>query len=240
MLPGTDGFAVCRALRRSEHWVPVLMLTARDQVKDRIRGLDAGADDYLVKPFDFGELLARLRALIRRGPSERAAGARGRRPARRSRARASSRGPAARSSSRRASSRCCSSSPAHAGEVVPQDRAARARLGRGGRRLDQRRRRLRRLPAQQARAPVPARQLIRTVRGVGFMLEVRMKLPIRVRLTAWYAVLLAAIIIGPRRVPRAAAAGRPPRPPSTARCGPSSTQIAQGYATRGRRRTSAT
>jgi two-component system, OmpR family, response regulator len=71
MLPGPDGFAVCRALRERERWMPVLMLTARDQVKDRIRGLDAGADDYLVKPFDFGELLARLRALIRRGPTER-------------------------------------------------------------------------------------------------------------------------------------------------------------------------
>ena len=73
MLPGTDGFSVCRALREREQWVPVLMLTARDHVKDRIRGLDAGADDYLVKPFDFGELLARLRALTRRGPAERPA-----------------------------------------------------------------------------------------------------------------------------------------------------------------------
>jgi DNA-binding response OmpR family regulator len=72
MLPGVDGFAVCQLLRDREVWVPVLMLTARDDVGDRIRGLDAGADDYLVKPFDFGELLARLRALIRRGPSERA------------------------------------------------------------------------------------------------------------------------------------------------------------------------
>jgi two-component system OmpR family response regulator len=72
MLPGRDGFSVCRAMRSNERWAPVLMLTARDQVGDRIRGLDAGADDYLVKPFDFGELLARLRALIRRGPSERA------------------------------------------------------------------------------------------------------------------------------------------------------------------------
>jgi two-component system, OmpR family, response regulator len=71
MLPGKDGFAVCKELRRNEQWVPVLMLTARDHVKDRIRGLDAGADDYLVKPFDFGEMLARLRALTRRGPSER-------------------------------------------------------------------------------------------------------------------------------------------------------------------------
>jgi two-component system, OmpR family, response regulator len=73
MLPGQDGFAVCQELRRNEDWVPVLMLTARDHVKDRIRGLDAGADDYLVKPFDFGELLARLRALIRREPTERPA-----------------------------------------------------------------------------------------------------------------------------------------------------------------------
>ena len=70
MLPGMDGFAVCRELRRNEQWLPVLMLTARGDVSDRIRGLDAGADDYLVKPFDFGELLARLRALFRRGPSE--------------------------------------------------------------------------------------------------------------------------------------------------------------------------
>ena len=72
MLPGADGFAVCRAMRDAERRTPVLMLTARTEVADRIRGLDAGADDYLVKPFDFGELLARLRALIRRGPSERA------------------------------------------------------------------------------------------------------------------------------------------------------------------------
>ena len=71
MLPGRDGFAVCRALREGERWVPVIMLTARADVNDRIRGLDEGADDYLVKPFDFGELLARLRALIRREPSER-------------------------------------------------------------------------------------------------------------------------------------------------------------------------
>jgi two-component system, OmpR family, response regulator len=71
MLPGPDGFAVCQELRSDEDWVPVLMLTARDHIKDRIRGLDAGADDYLVKPFDFGELLARLRALIRREPTER-------------------------------------------------------------------------------------------------------------------------------------------------------------------------
>jgi two-component system OmpR family response regulator len=70
MLPGMDGFAVCRELRRSGRRMPVLMLTARTDVKDRIRGLDGGADDYVVKPFDFGELLARLRVLVRRGPSE--------------------------------------------------------------------------------------------------------------------------------------------------------------------------
>jgi two-component system OmpR family response regulator len=73
MLPGLDGFSVCEQLRRTDAWVPVLMLTARTEIDDRIRGLDAGADDYLVKPFDFGELLARLRALIRRGPTERPA-----------------------------------------------------------------------------------------------------------------------------------------------------------------------
>jgi two-component system OmpR family response regulator len=71
LLPGRDGFDVCAELRVRRRWAPVLMLTARDAVGDRIRGLDVGADDYLVKPFAFGELLARLRALVRRGPSER-------------------------------------------------------------------------------------------------------------------------------------------------------------------------
>jgi two-component system, OmpR family, response regulator len=72
MLPGLDGFAVCEALRARQVWTPVLMLTARTGVADRIRGLDGGADDYLVKPFDFGELCARLRVLVRRGPSRHA------------------------------------------------------------------------------------------------------------------------------------------------------------------------
>jgi len=71
MLPRRNGLEVCRALRERGEGVPILMLTARGAVDDRIRGLDAGADDYLAKPFDFGELLARLRALIRRGPSQR-------------------------------------------------------------------------------------------------------------------------------------------------------------------------
>jgi two-component system, OmpR family, response regulator MprA len=68
-LPGMDGLEVCRTLRASGDRVPVLMLTARDAIADRIDGLDAGADDYLVKPFDVGELKARLRALVRRGRS---------------------------------------------------------------------------------------------------------------------------------------------------------------------------
>jgi DNA-binding response OmpR family regulator len=67
MLPAKDGFAVCRTIRESGCAVPILMVTARDAVDARIEGLDCGADDYLVKPFDFGELLARLRALVRRG-----------------------------------------------------------------------------------------------------------------------------------------------------------------------------
>ena len=66
MLPGMDGFQLCRRLRESGAWAPVLMLTARDGVSDRVRGLDAGADDYLVKPFSLLELAARLRALARR------------------------------------------------------------------------------------------------------------------------------------------------------------------------------
>jgi len=71
MLPDVDGFEVCRRLRAAGRWAPVLLLTARDAVPDRIDGLDAGADDYLVKPFAFGELLARVRALVRRGAMAR-------------------------------------------------------------------------------------------------------------------------------------------------------------------------
>lgn len=73
MLPGADGFEVCRKLRKREVWSPVLMLTARDDVGDRVTGLDAGADDYLPKPFAFDELLARVRALVRRAPTKRPA-----------------------------------------------------------------------------------------------------------------------------------------------------------------------
>jgi two-component system OmpR family response regulator len=73
MLPYLDVFAVCRQLRVANRWAPILMLTARDAVPDRVAGLDAGADDYLTKPFAFTELLARLRALVRRGAGERPA-----------------------------------------------------------------------------------------------------------------------------------------------------------------------
>ncbi len=69
VLPGKDGFTVCRELRTNGLTVPVLMLTARDAVEDRVEGLDSGADDYLPKPFDFDELLARVRALLRRKPA---------------------------------------------------------------------------------------------------------------------------------------------------------------------------
>jgi two-component system, OmpR family, response regulator len=71
MLPGIDGFETCRRLRADGVWAPVLMLTARGAIDDRVSGLDGGADDYMVKPFAFAELLARLRALVRRGNVER-------------------------------------------------------------------------------------------------------------------------------------------------------------------------
>jgi two-component system, OmpR family, response regulator len=71
MLPGIDGFETCRRLRAAEVWAPVLMLTARNEIADRVTGLDVGADDYLAKPFSFDELVARLRALNRRGGSAR-------------------------------------------------------------------------------------------------------------------------------------------------------------------------
>ena len=73
MLPGSDGYTICRELRERGIWTSVLMLTARDATEERIAGLDGGADDYLIKPFAFGELLARLRALARRSPLERPA-----------------------------------------------------------------------------------------------------------------------------------------------------------------------
>jgi two-component system OmpR family response regulator len=73
MIPSPDGFEVCRRIRAEGRWVPVLMLTARDDTPDKVRGLDAGADDYLTKPFALDELLARVRALVRREPARRPA-----------------------------------------------------------------------------------------------------------------------------------------------------------------------
>jgi two-component system OmpR family response regulator len=73
MLPDVDGFEVCRRLRSESVWVPIIMVTGLDAIEDRVRGLDRGADDYLTKPFSLAELLARLRALVRRGPSQRPA-----------------------------------------------------------------------------------------------------------------------------------------------------------------------
>jgi two-component system OmpR family response regulator len=71
LLPGVDGFETCRRLREDGVWAPIIMLTARDAIQDRVQGLDQGADDYLTKPFSLAELMARLRALARRGPVER-------------------------------------------------------------------------------------------------------------------------------------------------------------------------
>ena len=71
MIPAPDGFEVCRVLRETGRWMPVVMLTARDSISDRVRGLDVGADDYLSKPFALAELFARLRALLRRDVGER-------------------------------------------------------------------------------------------------------------------------------------------------------------------------
>lgn len=73
MLPGIDGFEVCRQMREAQRWAPVLIVSARSDVGDRVKGLDVGADDYLVKPFSFVELAARLRALTRRGQQKRPA-----------------------------------------------------------------------------------------------------------------------------------------------------------------------
>ena len=153
MLPQLSGFETCRRLRNEGVWSPVLMLTARDAVDDRVAGLDAGADDYLTKPFSFAELLARLRALTRRGGVERPADARGRRPRARSRGAARvarrHRDPAVAEGVRAARD---VHAPARPGAVAAA--AARARLGLRVREPLERRGRLRQVPAREDRPSV--------------------------------------------------------------------------------------
>ena len=193
MLPGRDGFAVCRELRTKGRWAPVLMLTARDGVEDRIRGLDAGADDYLVKPFSFGELLARLRALVRRGATER--------PTRMTTDDVVL-DPATHTVTRDEEPIDLTAREfalleflmRRSGEVVSRSPDPGARVGRELRRLLERRRRLRRLPSQEARGSL--RSLVhphRTRRGVRGWPSVSM--PIRARLTMWYVGLLAVVLL---------------------------------------------
>ena len=187
MLPGTDGFAVCRELRTRERWAPVLMLTARDAVEDRIRGLDAGADDYLVKPFAFGELLARLRALVRRGrpsarPCSRSVTWCSTRPPIRSRAPApvelsrqgvrAARVPDA--PSRRGARRAASSNTCGTSTTTGFSNVVDVYVGYLRRKLE------------AVRASVHPHGSRRRLRGGR-----RMNLPIRVRLTVWYVALLA-------------------------------------------------
>ena len=157
MLPGMDGVETCRRLRADGDWVPVLMLTARDAVEDRVRGLDGGADDYMTKPFSLAELIARLRALARRGQGERPAvlevGDAAARPRH-------ARGPArrrARSSCRRASSRCWRRSCAARARCSRRASCSR-RPGTRLRAALQRRRGLRPLPAREDRPAVRRRR----------------------------------------------------------------------------------
>ena len=153
MLPGIDGFAVCRELRARKVWTPVLMLTARDAVEDRIEGLDTGADDYLVKPFAFSELLARLRALVRRAPAERPTELQRRRPSPRP-------GGASRLARRDRARAVGEGVRAARGLHAPRRRdalaraAPRRRVGHGVREPLERRRRLRPLPAREDRPAV--------------------------------------------------------------------------------------
>ena len=209
--PGSSGFETCRQLRNAGVWSPVLMLTARDGVDDRVAGLDVGADDYLTKPFSFAELLARLRALVRRGggerPTELVAGFARLDPA--------ARAPGAarrRSSSPRRSSRCSRRSCAGPGRCCPVA-AARARLGLRLREPLERRRRLRPLPAREGRPALrdrvdrdrSRRRLppARGPRGVN-------RLPIRVRLTLVFALAMA-VVLAACRLARLRARGGQPR-----------------------------
>ncbi len=153
MLPGADGFEVCRRLRSDGVWTPVLMLTARDAVDDRVVGLDAGADDYLTKPFSFEELLARLRALTRRAPVERPPVLEvGRPPPRSGGTSRLARRPGARPVGEGVRPARAVHAPAR--DHADSHAAARRRVGHLVREPLQRRRRLRPLPAGEDRPPV--------------------------------------------------------------------------------------
>ncbi len=154
MLPGIDGFEVCQAPARDEVWTPVLMLTARDAIEDRVAGLDGGADDYLTKPFEFRRAAARIRALARRGAAPRPAvlESAGLRldPAARER-RAAAAGRSSSPATEFAILETFMRRPGHGALALP---APRARLGRSLREPLQRRRRLRPLPAREGRQAV--------------------------------------------------------------------------------------
>ena len=125
MLPGINGYKVCEALRAEKNWTPILMLTAKDGEWDQVEGLDTGADDYLTKPFSFPVLVARLRAVARRGARERPTHARGRRPAARPGVAAGLARRGRSSSSPRGSSRCSPSSPGTRATSSPSARSSR-------------------------------------------------------------------------------------------------------------------
>ena len=193
MLPGADGFEVCRRLREAGRWSPVLMLTARDAVEDRVAGLDAGADDYLTKPFSFAELLARLRAIARRAPLERPtvleAGDLRLDPATRRAWRGASR-----SVSRRRSSRCSRRSCVALERCSPATSSS-STAGTTGTKPLERRRRLCPLPARENRSALranvardgPRRWVPLQRRSVN-------RLPIRARLTLAFAVAMAVVL----------------------------------------------
>ena len=170
-MPDIDGLEVCRRLRGAGNRVPILMLTARDAVADRIDGLDAGADDYLVKPFDVGELKARLRALMRRSNGEGDPDALAFAELKLDSAR---HGVIVGDAVRRADAHRVPA--ARAADAQPAPRAParpdlRPRLGLRLRAGLERAARLRRLPAPQARGAPARAQLIHTVRGVGYVLR---------------------------------------------------------------------
>ena len=239
MLPGLSGFETCRQLRNAGVWAPVLMLTARDGVDDRVAGLDVGADDYLTKPFSFAELLARLRALVRRGGGERPTELDRRDAPTRSRARAAPGAARRRSVSPPRSSRCwrrscaaparfspaCSCSSTHGTSPTRTARtsststcatSARRWTGLSG-------------PSRSRRCAASATGCGRTTRVS--------RLPIRLRLTLVFALAMAVVLAAcrlarlracrtrPRRRPRPTAAlaraGRlGARSPRAARSGP--------------------